>query len=295
MSESFVPSLREYATRYQIDSRRLTPRQLLMHPGPVNRGVELSPEVIDSPQSLMTAQVESGLVVRMAILYELLTGSDRAEPDDRPRAGRPAADRTARVKPEADVSAEPGARWSAAAARRPTWSSAAHGCFDPREGLDEVRDLVVRGGEIAELAEPGADAPDGAEVVEADGLLALPAFVDPHVHFRVPGQEHKEDLETGTRAAAAGGYCAVIAMANTTPPVDSASVLGSVRERAEREASVPVGFVANVTRGMEGEELTEMAELRDAGRDRASPTTACRSAAPASCAARSSTSGSPAA
>ena len=85
-----------------------------------------------------------------------------------------------------------------------------------------MRDLIVRGGEIAELAEPGADAPDGAEVVEADGLLALPAFVDPHVHFRVPGQEHKEDLETGTRAAAAGGYCAVIAMANTTPPIDSA-------------------------------------------------------------------------
>ncbi len=102
-------------------------------------------------------------------------------------------------------------------------------------------------------------------MVDGEGLLALPAFVDPHVHFRVPGQEHKEDLETGTRAAAAGGYCAVIAMANTEPPIDSASVLGSVRERAEREASVPVGFVANVTRGMAGEELTEMAELRDAG------------------------------
>jgi aspartate carbamoyltransferase catalytic subunit len=77
MSESFVPSLREYVARFQIDSRRLGPRQLLMHPGPVNRGVELSSEVIDGPNSLMTAQVESGLVVRMAILYELLTGADR--------------------------------------------------------------------------------------------------------------------------------------------------------------------------------------------------------------------------
>ncbi len=72
MRESFVPSLREYAARFQIDSRRLGPRQLLMHPGPVNRGVELSGEVIDSPQSLITEQVASGLVVRMAILYELL-------------------------------------------------------------------------------------------------------------------------------------------------------------------------------------------------------------------------------
>jgi dihydroorotase len=138
--------------------------------------------------------------------------------------------------------------------------------FDPRSGLDAIRDLVIRDGEIAELGEPGRG-PDveGAETVEGEGLLALPGFVDPHVHFRVPGQEHKEDLETGTRSAAAGGYCAVIAMANTSPPIDSAAVLGSVRERAEREASVPVGFIANVTRGMDGTELTEMAELRDAG------------------------------
>jgi aspartate carbamoyltransferase catalytic subunit len=77
MGESFVPSLREYAAHYQIDARRLSPRQLLMHPGPVNRGVELAPEVIDSPFSLITEQVESGLVVRMAILYELLAGADR--------------------------------------------------------------------------------------------------------------------------------------------------------------------------------------------------------------------------
>ena len=76
MAESFVPSIREYAARYQIDARRLGPRQLLMHPGPVNRGIELSPEVIDGPNSLITAQVESGLVVRMAILYELLAGGE---------------------------------------------------------------------------------------------------------------------------------------------------------------------------------------------------------------------------
>jgi aspartate carbamoyltransferase catalytic subunit len=77
MRESFVPSLREYAGRYQINARRLSARQLLMHPGPVNRGVELSPEVIDSPNSLIAAQVESGLVVRMAILFELLAGGER--------------------------------------------------------------------------------------------------------------------------------------------------------------------------------------------------------------------------
>ena len=74
MRESFVPTIREYVARYQIDSRRLAPRQLLMHPGPVNRGIELSAEVIDGPNSLIIEQVESGLVVRMAILYELLAG-----------------------------------------------------------------------------------------------------------------------------------------------------------------------------------------------------------------------------
>jgi aspartate carbamoyltransferase catalytic subunit len=74
MTGSFVPSLREYAARYQIDGRRLTPHQLLMHPGPVNRGVELAGEVVDSPQALIVQQVESGVVVRMALLYELIAG-----------------------------------------------------------------------------------------------------------------------------------------------------------------------------------------------------------------------------
>ena len=77
MRESFVPSIREYAAGYQIDARRLGPRQLLMHPGPVNRGVELAPEVIDGPSSLISEQVEAGLYVRMAVLYELLAGRDR--------------------------------------------------------------------------------------------------------------------------------------------------------------------------------------------------------------------------
>jgi aspartate carbamoyltransferase catalytic subunit len=91
MSETFVPSIREYAARYQIDSRRLGPRQLLMHPGPVNRGIELSPEVIDGPASLITAQVESGLVVRMAILYELLAaGEPRGGAERRGEAELPA-------------------------------------------------------------------------------------------------------------------------------------------------------------------------------------------------------------
>ncbi len=85
MDDALVPSLREYANCFQIGARRLSPRQLLMHPGPVNRGVELSGEVVDSPQALITAQVEAGVVVRMAVLYELLSGSRAFRPVPEPQ------------------------------------------------------------------------------------------------------------------------------------------------------------------------------------------------------------------
>jgi dihydroorotase len=138
--------------------------------------------------------------------------------------------------------------------------------LDPRAGIDGEHDILVREGAIAELGDAGAlEAPEGAEVVEAEGLHAFPAFVDPHVHLRTPGREDEEDIETGTRAAAAGGFCAILAMPNTDPVVDSAPVLGSLRERARDEARIPTGFLAAITRGQRGEELTEMAELADVG------------------------------
>jgi dihydroorotase len=138
--------------------------------------------------------------------------------------------------------------------------------LDPAAGIEGVHNVVVRDGRIAELAPPAsAAAADDAETIEARGLHAFPAFFDPHVHLRVPGQEHKEDIETGTRAAAAGGYCGVLAMANTDPPISTPADVAALREAARETASVRVGFLATVTRDMEGEELTEMAELRDAG------------------------------
>jgi dihydroorotase len=137
--------------------------------------------------------------------------------------------------------------------------------LDPVAGIDSVQDVVIRDGRIAALEAPGEADGDGAEVLEAEGLHAFPAFFDPHVHLRTPGQEHKEDVETGTRAAAAGGYCGILAMANTVPPVSTAADVTALREMARAGASVPVGFLATVTRGMQGEELTEMVELREAG------------------------------
>ena len=138
--------------------------------------------------------------------------------------------------------------------------------LDPRTGMDEPGDILVRDGRIAELGAPGSlpQPPDG-ELIDASGKHAFPGFFDPHVHLRVPGQEYKEDLQSATSAAAAGGFCGVIAMPNTDPVLDQAAVLGSLIDAAKREAGVPVGVLASITRGLQGRELTEMAELRDAG------------------------------
>lgn len=139
--------------------------------------------------------------------------------------------------------------------------------IDPRSGLDAAVDVLIRGGEIAEIGEPGTLAGgEHSELLDAGGrLAAVPAFFDPHVHLRTPGHEHKEDLETGTRAAAAGGYAGVIAMPNTDPVLDSAPLLRSVRDAAAREAHVAVGFLPAITRGLQGAHLSEMAELREEG------------------------------
>jgi dihydroorotase len=135
--------------------------------------------------------------------------------------------------------------------------------LDPASGVDEVLDVRVDDGVIAEVGT--VLHPNGHRVIEGGGLLLAPAFVDPHVHLRTPGREDEETIESGTKAAAAGGYCAIFAMPNTDPVVDSAAVLGALLETAQKEAEIPVGFLAAITKGLQGAELTEMGELADAG------------------------------
>jgi dihydroorotase len=127
---------------------------------------------------------------------------------------------------------------------------------DPTQGIDEVLTVTVEKGVITRL-EPTA--------ATANGKIVAPAFVDPHVHLRTPGREDEEDIASGTRAAAAGGYCAILAMPNTDPVIDSAAVLGALVERAEVEAEIPVGFLAAISKRQEGAELTEMIELAERG------------------------------
>jgi dihydroorotase len=135
--------------------------------------------------------------------------------------------------------------------------------LDPGEGIDATLDVRIDNGVVAALGE-SLD-PNEHRVIDAAGLVLAPAFVDPHVHLRTPGREDEETIASGTAAAAAGGFCAILAMPNTDPVVDSAATLGALVETAGREAEVPVAFLAAITRGQRGEELTEMAELADAG------------------------------
>jgi len=135
--------------------------------------------------------------------------------------------------------------------------------LDPGSGYDAVADVLVRDGRIAEIG-PKLDA-DGADEIECRDLVVAPGLVDMHAHFREPGNEEKETIRTGSRSAARGGFTSVAPMANTAPTIDTAGMVDFVRRRARESAVVRVWPVAALTRGREGRELTEFAELKEAG------------------------------
>lgn len=137
--------------------------------------------------------------------------------------------------------------------------------FDPQHGVDTKGDLLVEGGKIAALG-PRLKRPAGVQVLDdLAGCWVFPGFVDPHAHLRTPGYEYKEDLASGSIAAAAGGYVTVIGMANTDPVIDSGPIASWVLDQASKEAVVRVGQVGSVSKDLKGEELAEMRELADAG------------------------------
>ncbi len=140
--------------------------------------------------------------------------------------------------------------------------------IDPSRDLDREGDLLIRGGKVAYVgevpAEERARATDLSEI-DARGLIVAPGFVDLHCHLREPGQEEKETIATGSRAAAAGGFTTICCMPNTSPPVDSLSVVEYVHRAAEAVGAARVLCIAAVSKGRAGKELTEMAELAGAG------------------------------
>ncbi|MGB9886221.1 MAG: dihydroorotase [Moorellales bacterium] len=135
---------------------------------------------------------------------------------------------------------------------------------DPAQGLDDVRDVLILGGRIA-MVGFNLKPPPHVEELEAVGKVVAPGFIDLHVHLREPGQEDKETIETGLRAAAMGGFTAVCCMPNTEPPLDSPTAIAYVVKRGAEVNMSRLYPIANVTKGGRGEELTEMAELAQAG------------------------------
>jgi dihydroorotase len=135
---------------------------------------------------------------------------------------------------------------------------------DPANGVDAPLDVLVRDGAVARVG-TSLKPPEGAEIVDATGLVVCPGMIDIHVHLREPGFEYKETVRTGTRAAAAGGFTAVCCMANTDPVNDNRAVTDYILARARTEGAVRVHPIGAVTRGLEGKALAELAELAEAG------------------------------
>jgi len=136
--------------------------------------------------------------------------------------------------------------------------------IDPGTCRDEVVDVLIRGGTIAKIGKDIAKT-DADRVIDAEGLIVAPGLIDVHTHLREPGYEWKETIRTGTMAAAQGGFTSIVCMANTDPVNDNKSVTEYIMKKAHSEGVVRVFPAGAITRGLKGEELSEMGEMRQAG------------------------------
>ena len=227
-----------------------------MHPGPMNRGVEIASDVADLPRAVITDQVTNGIAVRMSLLY-LILGGDGA----RTRGAREEARAPTRPTPEPEPtcrSAEAMLRCRTAVPAASAWSTR------PRARTASPTSLV----EDESIAEVGAGlaAPARGGDRRRRAGAWRPGLVDLHAHLREPGFEHKETVETGSRAAAAGGFTALCAMPNTDPVTDNVAIVAEVRALADKAGLCDVFPAGAITRGLEGESLTDIAEMAEAGR-----------------------------
>ncbi len=138
--------------------------------------------------------------------------------------------------------------------------------IDPSQGIDRVDDLLVRDGQVVAVGHAGTQPLGKAdETIDAAGLVVTPGLVDMHVHLREPGREEDETIETGTRAALAGGFTSVACIPNTEPPIDTQAAVEFIHQKAARADTCNVFVVACVSRGREGKELAEIGRLVEAG------------------------------
>ncbi len=135
--------------------------------------------------------------------------------------------------------------------------------MDPASCLDAIRDVAIEDGRIAAIGQNLHSA--GATELDASGLIVAPGFIDMHVHLREPGFEHAETIESGSRAAAAGGFTSICCMPNTSPVNDNATVTSYIIERAERHAVVNVFPIGAITKGSAGEQLAAIGLMKEAG------------------------------
>lgn len=135
---------------------------------------------------------------------------------------------------------------------------------DPSQAIDGVTDIRIENGVVSEV---GPDLPeqDGEEIFDLSGCYVMPGLIDTHVHLRDPGQEESEDLESGSKAAIAGGFTTVVAMPNTFPVVDNVPIVRYIKDKSARLGYADVLPTAAITKGQEGQEITEIGFLRDAG------------------------------
>lgn len=136
--------------------------------------------------------------------------------------------------------------------------------IDPSQKMDDTLDVLVENGLIKEIGK-GLKAPTGAEVIDAAGKYVVPGLIDMHVHLRDPGLEYKEDIISGTRAAAAGGFTSVVCMPNTKPTIDNKAIASYIINKAKDEGFANVFPVGSITYGLNGERMSEMGELKEAG------------------------------
>ena len=140
--------------------------------------------------------------------------------------------------------------------------------IDPAQGMDQIADVLILDGKLAEIGpriDLGTEKSREVRIVEAAGKWIVPGLIDMHVHLREPGQEYKETIASGTRAAAAGGFSAVACMPNTQPVNDCAAVTQYILEKAREQGSCRVFPVGAISRGLEGQNLAEFGELRNSG------------------------------